>query len=377
LVLSLVNSGRVPLWYRPWDGNQTDDGVYLADLTDLRQAILLPENALLIGDRKLCNAETMASFCRDRQRFLGAHPWTDTAKAVWRDTRQRLERGALAWTEVEYVSRNNAHKAPDQRPRYRVYEVPHILKDKLAPDGAHTLRWIFVWSSDKAEQDARQRHTALTQGAQALKRIKTLLGRDDYTKRETIEARVEKALQEAKARTYFTYTLTGTEEDQDWKLSYRQQSEVVAEKSEFDGMALLCTNAPAENLSASQAMVKYKEQVRVEQTIDFIKSPVHMRPLWLHSPKRIAGLTLLIMVAALLEHQVRRWIAKTGRLVRGLRPEGRDDPYPTAKTMLRAFQNYALVIVRRGNGRVKVHHPKLGPVQQQIWRIMELPPLPA
>lgn len=98
-----------------------------------------------------------------------------------------------------------------------------------------------------------------------------------------------------------------------------------------------------------------KAQVRIEQTIDFIKSPVQIRPMWLHSPKRLAGLTLLIMVAvlvaALLEHQVRCWIAKTGRLVRGLRPEGRDDPYPTAKALLKAFQHYALVLVRHGKRR--------------------------
>ncbi len=381
LVLSLITSGRVPVWYRPWDGNQTDDAVYLADLTALRQSILLPQNVLLIGDRKLCNEETLASFCRDQQPFLGAHPWTDPAQAAWHATRQRLERGELAWTEVEYVSRNNARKRPDQRPRYRVCQVPHILKDKQAPQGFHTLRWIFVWSSDKALQDARQRQTALKEGTQALKRIKSLLGRYDYKTRQTIEARIEKALRDAKASAYFTYTLTGTPEDQDWTLSYRQQSKEVADKAEFDGIALLCTNAPVEDLSAGQAMIKYKQQVSVEQTIDFIKSPVQIRPLWLHSPKRIAGLTLLIMVAvlvaALLEFQVRRWIAKTGRLVRGLRPEGRDDPYPTAKAMLRAFQNYALVIVRRRNDHVEVHHPKLRPIQQQIWRIMELPPLPS
>jgi transposase len=381
MVLSLVNSGRVPLWYCPWDGNQTDDAVYLADLTDLRQAVLLPKNVLLIGDRKLCNTETLLSFCRDQQRFLGAHPWTDTAKTVWQDTRQRLDQGELTWTEVEYVSRNNARKPLDQRPHYRVCEVPHRLPDEQSPAGSHTLRWIFVWSSEKAQQDAQQRQKALTAGTHALKRIKTLLGKYDYKTRATIEARIEKALREAKASVYFTYTLAGTEEDQDWKLSYRQQSRVVTEKAEFDGIALLCTNAPAEELSAGQAMVKYKEQVCVEQTIDFVKSPVQMRPMWLHSPKRLAGLTLLIMVAvlaaALLEHQVRRWIAKTGRLVRGVRPEGRDDPYPTAKAMLRAFQDYALVIVRRGKDRVEVRHPKLRPVQQQIWRIMELPPLPS
>lgn len=60
-------------------------------------------------------------------------------------------------------------------------------------------------------------------------------------------------------------------------------------------------------------------------------------------------MTLLIMitvlVAALLEYQVRRHIAQTGELVRGLMPENHDNPYPTAKKMLRAFQSYALVVV--------------------------------
>ena len=60
----------------------------------------------------------------------------------------------------------------------------------------------------------------------------------------------------------------------------------------FDGVALLCSNVPATDWSAGTLMLKYKEQVGVEQAIDFIKSPVQIRPLWLHQPKRLAGLTL-------------------------------------------------------------------------------------
>jgi transposase len=378
-VLSLITSKRVPLWYRPWDGNQTDDAVYLADMTALRQAVLIPGNAILIGDRKLCNEETMVAFCRQGQRFLAAHPWTETARTVWRETWQHLQTGHLSWTPVDYASRNNARKSPAQRPQYRVCEIAHQLKDGETPPG-HTLRWVFVWSSDKAEQDARQRAKALRTGEEALQRIARLLGKYDYTSRQVIEARIDKALQKARAQRYFTYTLLGTDEDQTWELHWERWQSAIAETECFDGIVLLCTNVPIEQLSAGEVMVEYKKQVNVEQSIDFIKSPVQIRPMWLHSPRRLAGLTLLIMiavlVAALLEYQVRRWIAKMGRLVRGLMPEGRDNPYPTAKAMLRAFQNYALVIVQRGKGREELHHPKLRPVQQQIWDIMELPPLP-
>ena len=379
-VLSLVTSGRVPLWYRPWNGNQTDDPVYLADMTDLRESLLVPSNAILIGDRKLCNTKTMIAFCRQKQLFLASHPWTGTAKAVWLETWEKLQSGQMCWTEVEYTSRNNARKPPEKRPKYQVCEVTHALKDK-EKQTEYALRWVFVQSSDKAERDSQRRAKALQAGEEALRRIAGLLGKYDYTNRKTIEARIGKALQKTKAQRYFAYTLSGTDEDQNWQLHWTQKQDVIAETECFDGIALMCTNAPTECLSAGDVMIKYKKQVSVEQSIDFIKSPVQVRPMWLHSPKRLAGLLLFIMVAvlvaALLEHQVRRWIAKTGQLLRGLMPEGRDNPYPTAKAMLRAFQSYALVIVRRAKRRDELYHPKLRPVQQQIWDIMGLPAVPA
>ncbi len=378
-VLNTITSGRVPVWYRPWDGNQSDDAVYLVDMSALHQAVSTPDNAILIGDRKLCNEKTMVAFCRQRQLFLAAHPWTDTAKGVWWRTWQQLQNGQLHWTAVDYVSRNQAGKPPEKRPQYRVCEVAYSLADRAYLPG-YSLRWVFVRSSDKAEQDARQRIKALQAGEQALQRTARLLGKYDYTCRKTIETRLDKALHKAKAHKYFAYTLYGADEDLAWELHWERRQQVIAEDERFDGTTLLCTNVPAERLSAGEVMIKYKEQVQVEQTIDFIKSPVHIRPMWLHSPKRLAGLTLLIMIAvlaaALLEHQVRRWIAKTGHLLHGLMPEGRDNPYPTAKAMLRAFQDYALVMVRHGKHQEEVHHPRLRPVPQQIWDIMGLSPLP-
>lgn len=378
MVLSVMTSRRVPVWYRPWDGNQTDEAVYLADLKGLRQAVLLPDNALLIGDRKLCTEATMRSCCRQKQWFLAPHPWTETAKAVWEQTWSQLQAGQLSWTPVAYVSRNNARKPVEHQPQYQVCEVTYTLPDPQQPLG-HRLRWVFVCSSDKAQRDARQRNIALQAGEAALGRINRLLGKYDYTSRKTIETRLDQALHKAKATAYFTYRLEGTDENQAWHLHWERCPAVISQQEHFDGITLFSTNAPVERLSAAEAMIKYKEQVSVEQTIDFIKSPVQIRPMWLHSPKRLVGLTLLIMiavlVAALLEHQVRRWIAKTGQLVRGLRPEGRDDPYPTAKAILKAFHYYAVVIVRRWQRPPEIHHPKLRPVQQQLWNILELDPL--
>lgn len=181
LVLSLITSGRTPVWYHPWDGDQTDEAVHVADLSDLRRTLLVPENAVLIGDRKLCTQAPLVRFGRQHLWCLGAHPWTDTAKAVWGEPQAQLAAGKRRWRTVDYVSQNEARKPPAERTAYRVCEVSRDLPDPETGD-LYAVRWVFSHSSAKAAQDARQREQALAAGEQALRRIAGLLGKYDYTR---------------------------------------------------------------------------------------------------------------------------------------------------------------------------------------------------
>ena len=209
-------------------------------MTALRATGLLPENVVLIGDRKLCNQEAMMAFCRTKQCFLAAHPWTATAKATWEETWQALQQGEQAWTPVAYVTRNEAHKPVEQRTQYRVCEVAHPLVD-ADNDKVYPLRWVFSWSSSKAELDARPRNKALLAGEQALQRIQGLLGKYDYKSRKVIESRLEQALRKAQAGRYFTFTLHGTDENQAWALRWARCPTVV---SQANALMASCCSAP-------------------------------------------------------------------------------------------------------------------------------------
>jgi transposase len=379
-VLSLITNQRMPLQYQAWDGNQSDDGVYLADLENLRQSGLDLSNTVLIFDRKGCNHATMLELCQSGQLFLGAHPWTDSAKKKWEETWQELQTGKRSWAEVDYVGRNDQRKPAQERPRYRVCEVASDIQDET--DGKdYPLRWVFSWNSSKAELDARQRQKELEAGEQALQKIVRLLGKYDYTSRANILKRLESTLKKSRASAYFRYTLTGSDEKHDWQLTWGCNTDAIEQEARFDGIVLLCANVPVERLTAGAVVKKYKEQVSVEQTFDFIKSPIQIRPLWLHSPRRLAGLTFLIMlavlIASLIEYYVRRHIAKNNKPLKGLMPENRDNLYPTAKKLLKAFQDYSLVVARFSDGRYQVHYPKPRPIQRQILDILAtLPPNP-
>lgn len=376
LVLSLITAGRVPVHYRPWNGNQTDEGVYASDMSDLRQAVLGAGNSILVGDRKLCNYETMVTFCRQGQLFLGPHPWTETMKAHWLQTRERLAAGQLQWGTANYVSVREASKPAAERTQHRFRETTCPLLDK-EKGAEYSLRYVFGWSSQKAEQDRNRREKAVLGAVGELGRLARLAGKYRCKTRQGIERRAEHILARTKTAPYIAWTLEGTEEGRDWRIAVRLRTEAAAAAAAFDGVVPYCTNAPTERLPAAEIAGGYKGQAGVEQTIDFIKSPVRIRPMWLHLPKRLAGLTLLVMIAvliaALLEQQVRRWIVKTGSVVKGLMPEGRDNAHPTAAKLLRAFADYTVVLIRSGDGRAKAHYPSLRPVQQCVWDIMGLP----
>ena len=380
IVLSLITSRRIPLWYRPWDGNQNDDGVYLPDVAALRETVLAPHNAILVGDRKLASTENLRTLCRLDQWFVTAHPWTKPAQEAWLKTAAQVEAGERSWTIAPYVSQREERKPVDERAEYRVLEIPRELKDPQTGK-SYALRWVFTWSSGQAQRDEQIREKALAAGEETLRRIAGRLGKQHYQHRAMIESRLEKALGEAKARAYFITTLTGSDAEQGWALRWERQEAAIAEAARFDGVSLLCANIPPEHLPTAETLAIYKRQCYTEQTIDFLKSPVKIRPMWLHKPERLAGLTLLIMiavlVATLIEDAVCRWITQTGRRVYGLMPQGRDTTHPTARRVLRAFADYALVIARTEDGAESVHYPKFRPAQQQIWEILKLPPWPA
>jgi hypothetical protein len=270
------------------------------------------------------------------------------------------------WQRVVYTSRNDAHKPPEEVSQFQVVEVTRDLVDEET-GRAYPLRWVFVHSSHKAGQDAARRDAARAVGETALTQIARRRGRYGYTSRAVIESWLQAALKKAMAQGYYRYTLAGAEGSSRWELRWEQAEAAIREAAQFDGVTVRVTNVGLERLGAEGAMRKYREQVCVEQTIDFLKSPVQIRPMWLHKPKRLAGL---------LETRVRHWIQETGGLVTRLKPEGRDNAYPTAQALLRAFADSTLVVIQQAVGQETVHYPTVCPVQQQIWDILKLPPLP-
>ena len=214
MVLSLITCDRLVVWFTPWDGNQHDKGVYLPDLLGLRATGLVPATARLVGDRKLATTENMLALCRLGQPFVASHPWTESAKTLWKETVARLAVGELTWQTASYTPQREAGKAPEKRGEYRVVEVGRELAD-AERHTSYALRMVGVWSSSQAERDERAGRRR--GGGSGLKQIAGLLGK--YRLQAAGAHRGADGDRPCGRHMpgLLPYTLTGSEEQQDWQ----------------------------------------------------------------------------------------------------------------------------------------------------------------
>lgn len=115
----------------------------------------------------------------------------------------------------------------------------------------------------------------------------------------------------------------------------------------------------------------------MERRIGNLKGPLAVAPMFLKNPKRMAGLLYVLvwalLVMALMERQVRRELG--GAPMYGLYPENRPSKSPTGVRLIEAF-DYLCVILITQDGKTTRHLGDLDSTQQEIIKLLKLPPEP-
>ena len=157
---------------------------------------------LYLGDSKLDTPENLAAAQNTAGEFLGAGALTPPLQQQFRDHRDR-------WKPLEYGSKADAKRPPEDRDQYQAFEVAAKVVGEF--DGRRVgvkHRLIFVQSSAKAEQQAttRDRHVAKI-GAEFEFVVKNL-GQYSRKTEAAIRQRRERARSKYSEGKRFAYELT-------------------------------------------------------------------------------------------------------------------------------------------------------------------------
>ncbi len=146
------------------------------------------------------------------------------------------------------------------------------------------------------------------------------------------------------------------------------------------GWRVYATNAPAATLSATQAVLAYRQEYLIERGFGRLKGrPLSLAPLYLERDDHVTGLIRLLTIALRVlttrDHAARERLAQEQRALPGLYAGNptRATTRPTAELLLTAFKDITLTIVRTPHVTLR-HLTALSPTQHDILTLLGFTP---
>jgi transposase len=383
LVYSLTVSadGAIPVHFKDYDGNVTDDTTHWDTWQTLR-GMLGKSDFLYVADCKLCVSETLCRIDREQGKFITILPRTRKEHEEFTD---EILRSEVRWRKV--WSKRSART----RKRTDVFEHAQGLYQTREGFRIHWYR-----SSEKVLRDAQDREDRL---ADALGKLSALNERtrrgpktvaavtrairrilDSYHVKDLLNVsvevdQVEKFSQTKRGRPAATGEVL-------YKRSIKEVPRIViahnieglSRAKATDGIFPLVTNTQVEPL---QILKSYKYQPYLEKRHALLKSGLEVAPVFLKKNTRIEALMFVYFIAqltaALIERAVRKSMQEHDITALKILPEGRPSKSPSAQQILESFRELARSELRQKLKLVQTFYDKLTPMQTQLLKLLNIP----
>jgi len=379
LLFSLSVSGdeAIPLYFKVWDGNTTDDTTHLRNWMALRN-LLGTSDFIYVADSKLCVRETMLFIDTEGGSFITVLP----------ETRAEIDR-FKQWIQTNTPQWHQAIKKPNPRGREL---PPHIFWTFDSPfSSSEGFRIVWVKSSQKQLDDEQRRTRRIAACEEELLSI----AKKKHRNKEKLQKSVETVLNYYHTSRYFDWKITIFSEEQykqtrrgrpDENTAYRkickeyyqltwcQNPQAILFDTRYDGIFPLVSNNM--HCKASDILHSYKFQPRLERRFEQLKTVYQVAPVFLKNPQRIESLLLLyflaLLITALVERTVRKSMKEHGIGSIPIYPEERACKAPTADKIPGLFDDIRLQYIMNGKEIVKSVEDNLSEIQKQVLWLLKI-----
>ena len=370
--------GPLPLFGHTIDGNQNGRTAIDEQLALLRKH--LPFNQLtMISDRGTFSVGHLLRLKAEGSYAICSVPWGEFGNLF------NEHFNSLTWQEASYLSleqqrRRDTESALPQE-HYELAVLRHQLKDDVTKKEI-ACRVIFVFSTADQKVVRKQRQKQIDQIREGLEKAKrNVARRGPYSDEACVDRRVNRLLGNKDAAKYFSWKMVKLTKKQQQKsrspdrgsrppthrLEWSFDEKAALADAEYDGYSVLVTTVPQNRLSADAIFTKFKQQIYSEQINRTIKGPLAVRPVFLHTPQRVEALVFLIIAVLMLYYLLQRLYRQTVS-----EEATQKEQRATARTILRAFSSYTLLIHYTRLGR-EVQPTRLTTRQRKILQQLDFP----
>ncbi|MGK2855295.1 MAG: IS1634 family transposase [Microbacteriaceae bacterium] len=382
-ILTVSADGAVPIAYRLADGNTVDDPTHVPTWDGL-VALLGRVDFLYVADSKLCSRQAMGHIAGRGGRFVTVMPRSRKEDRAFRDW---LVTHTPVWTEAA------------RQPGARLGEPDEVYCTTPAPTpSAEGYRIVWVHSTAKAGRDAASRMTRTEAGIAAIEALNDKLAgpRNRLKTRAAVEQTAVAALLDTRAERWVTYTVSETTTksykqagpgrpgaNTDYReiltTRYTVSSDIALDRIAYDAASDGCFPLITcdRDLDDAAVLAAYRYQPNLERRHHLLKSVQDAAPVLLHSPARIEALFccqfLALLLAALIEREVRQRMARMALDSIELYPELRSCRAPSTERILEIFTTVARHHLHHDGTLIQTFQPELSAQQQQVLDLLGLP----
>lgn len=380
-------------------GRRADDPLYLPCYRRVKR--VLPESGLLVvGDSKMSALQTRATIAAGDDYYLSplAHLKAEPGLlaellAPWRGREAEMERVCLP----EELSA--AGEEPDAA--LAIAWGFEVNRQCTASVGGRTVVWqerlLVIRSQQYMESTQKALHRRLDKAEAALQALTPPPGRG---KRQISDAAsLLAAIQRIEARYrvsgLFTYTYqqevterhvrayggkpARTARSVRFQLTVTRAADAIAAAEFRAGWRIYATNAPAADLTLTQAVLAYRDQYVAENIFRRLQGQLlSITPVYVQRDDHARGLfhllTLGARILALGDYTAKLALAQAGDEIAGIYPGNpkRSTATPTTERLLAAFDDITLLLIPVA-GRWHYQVTPLTPVQERILELWGLP----
>ncbi len=374
--LCVSHDGAVPVHFKSFDGNRTDDTIHWEIWNDLKTLLQTPDFKY-VGDSKLCVSQTLRQIDSAHGKFVAMVPKT---RSEVKDFTDALDLGDVRWNRILRIRSTRSRKEFDT---FDCALGPYYLEEGFL------LYWYR--STQKKRRDIEDRKERINRawdrlgnmdlkrlrGPKTEKAIRTRI--DAILKKYKVQGWLEvdikidtheelKAITRGKptAETRYRRIIKSTP-----RLYIKRNAEAIARSQLMDGIFPLTTNTKD---GALETLKTYKYQPNIEKRHAKLKSTLDVAPIWLKKNTRIEALMfveyLAQMTTALIERQLRQQMKINKVELLTTLPEGRPSQTPTFEQILRLFEGSQRHELVDNQKIVQSFNPELMPVQSQILNLL-------
>jgi transposase len=375
--LNITADGHVPLSYKLFDGNTTDDVTHIPNWNALR-TLLEKEDFIYVADCKLCSQKNLSHISENGGYFI-----TIVAKD------RKEVKGFLKYLKGNDVTWQEAFSVESSRKKGEM----NIYKTYEAERSKEGFRIIFVHSSLKQKEDEARRRKKIENAIAKLEELSPKLNSYHLKTRKEIKAAVDKICNEVKG---FIDVKLLTERKQvkvkvspgrpslesvyknKWEFTYSIQwkidEQALSEASKTDGIFPLITNT---RLEASEVLRKYKSQPFLEKRMYSKKTVLEVAPVFLKKEKRIEAMLFLyfvaLMIVSLIERKIRMSMARESMGKLPILPQGMNTKKPTWNNIRYFYRNVHCSQIYHDGVCIQAVVKGLNYLHEQINRLLEIP----